>query len=112
MIVYHSTTPAAAQAIQEHGFLDGLRVYGSGPAKSGVVFTNVPINAAAGARGDALVIVELIGQDRDSLEQYRWLDPDHRGGHVEWLVPAEFTNSRAVIVNVEIHELPGEVAIW
>lgn len=56
------------------------------------------------APGDALMIVDLIGEDRNSLAQYAWPDPDHRDGYIEWLIPAEFANSRAVIVNIEARE--------
>lgn len=63
-----------------------------------------PWHENAGVMGDALLTVDLIGEDRQSLAVYAWTDPDHRAGYVEWLIPAEFVNSRAVIVSVDVRE--------
>ena len=107
MLVYHRTTAAAAQSIQTHGFLDGLADYGSGRARAGVLFTESPSDEQDGARGDAVLTVELIGEDRHSLLEFAWADPDHRldpSQCSEWIIPAEFVNRRAVIVQVDVRE--------
>jgi len=104
MLVYHRTTAAAAQAIQAHGFLDGASGYGTPRAKAGVLFADVPLDIRAGAHGEALITVDLVGEARHSLEAYAWVDPDRRAAYVEWLIPAEFANRRAVILSVDVRE--------
>ena len=98
MIVYHSTTPAAAQAIQEHGFLDGAECYGTSREQAGVVLTDRP------REGEALLTIDLVSEDADSLQRFEWQDPDHRSEATVWLIPAGFANARAVIVSVDVRE--------
>src|SRR5665213_1704939 len=98
MIVYHRTTPAAAQAIQEHGFLDGAECYGTSREQADVVLTDRP------REGEALLTIDLVSEDADSLQRFEWQDPDHRSEATVWLIPAEFVNARAVIVSVDVRE--------
>lgn len=101
MIVYHCTTAAAAQSIQEHGFMDGAECYGTDREKAGVVFTD---RGAGNGDGAALITIELVNEDADSLRRFEWQDPDHRSHGTTWLIPADFVNARAVIVAVDVRE--------
>lgn len=92
MLLYHSTTPDDAAAIQQHGFTDPLDV--------GVRFSSVPLVPDDDPEACAILAVELAGQDPDSLARFEWADPDHRAPYREWLIPAPFVNERAVIVDV------------
>jgi len=99
VIVYHSTTPAAAQAIQEHGFMDGAECYGTAREQAGVVFSDRQ------QEGEALLTIDLVNEDADSLQRFEWQDPDHRSSGTVWLIPAEFANARAVIICVRLGAL-------
>ena len=102
MIIYHRTTAAAALAIQEHGFMDGAECYGTSREKAGVVFTD---RIADTGNGEALLTIDLVSEDIDSLRRFEWQGPDHRTAGNAWLIPAEFANARAVIVSVDVPDL-------
>ena len=99
MILYHSTTPAATQAIQTRGFMDGAECYGTPNEHSGVVFMDRPEEG-----GRALLTIDLGSEDVDSLRRFEWQDPDHRSSSGVWLIPAAFVNARAIIVSVDMRE--------
>lgn len=101
MIVYHCTTAAAAQSIQEHGFTDGAECYGTDREEAGVVFTD---RGASTDEGEALMMIDLVNEDADSLRRFEWQDPDHRSYGTTWLIPADFANARAVIAGVDLRE--------
>lgn len=92
MLLYHCTTPDAADRIQRDGFTD--------PTDAGVRFASVPLATDDTPEPLVLLAVELAGQDADSLARFEWADPDHRAPYREWLIPASFVNVRAVIVDV------------
>lgn len=104
MILFHRTTPAAAQAIQTHGFMDGMVRVGTGCARFGVVFADAPPREHLGVTGDALLTVDLASEDRHSLARYVQAELCPGSAATIYLLPAEFVNRRAVIVNVDVRE--------
>lgn len=95
MLVYHRTSPAAMQAIQQHGFLDGVECYGTEHRRQGVLFSDRP--PAECEPGDVLP-VEIPFEDVDSLRRFEWPDPGHPATHRVWLIPAQWVNLRAVLL--------------
>ena len=78
--------------------MDGAECYGTDRETSGVIFTDRIADTGA---GDALLTIDLVNEDVDSLRRFEWQDPDHRAAGNTWLIPAQFTNSRAVVVGVQ-----------
>jgi len=78
LLVYHRTTRAAAKAIQRTGFVDASGAYGTDREHTGVWLSSVPLDENEGACGDALLTIEIVFEDVDSLKRFEWVDPDHR----------------------------------
>lgn len=101
MLVFHRTTPAAAQSIRLHGFLDGradaLGADGAPTTQDGVLFSDRPPHMGEDSDQRTVLAVELPFEDVDTLRRFEWPDPDHRAVHREWLIPARWVNVRAIV---------------
>lgn len=59
---------------------------------------------AGSGDGAALITIEIVNEDADSLRRFEWQDPDRRSHSTTWLTPADFVNRRAMIVGVDVQE--------
>lgn len=91
--------------------MDGSGAYGTDREHAGVWLSSVPLDENEGACGDALLTIEIVFEDVDSLKRFEWVDPDHRAGYREGLIPAKWVNIRAVIMGVELREPSSDFAI-
>lgn len=85
MTVYHRTPEAAA--ILRDGFKDGKGYYGTSTEFQGVWFSDVPLDANQGTKGDDFLIVEI---PENVFVEYEWIEEGKP--YREALIPAEIVN--------------------
>jgi hypothetical protein len=93
MTLYHATTLDDAQSIMANGFRDGQ----DGPANhthAGVWLTMPPVDVTEGARGDAVLSVDL-DVSPEEIGAYEIVKEGRR--YREFLMPAETVNAHARI---------------
>ena len=90
--LYHRTTHDAACAILREGFRDGEGTYGFVTVERlrGVWFSNEPVDASEGAKGDHLLEVRLSADESD-LAYYEVVEEGK--GCREWFFPSEILRS-------------------
>jgi hypothetical protein len=100
MRAFHRTTLAAARAIVAGGFVDGTDRYGTNQEFSGVWLSSHPIDANEGARGDALLSIEI---PDELFQEFEWVEVE-RTRFREALIPAEQLNrfGRPVLEKEEV----------
>ena len=97
LILFHSTTEEAAASILESGFSDATGTYLTGQPHTGVWFSDQPLDANEGAKGDALLKVSL-GLTEDDIAFYEWIEDGKP--YREWLIPADVVNRAATVERV------------
>src|SRR5262245_1739746 len=103
MILYHRTTDEAAAAILRDGFRDSSEFTAFG--LKGVFVSDVPLDCHEGAKGDALLRIDLEG-DIATLDEYElieWMANPNR----EWIVPARLLNRGKVQLWDEFDDCPA-----
>jgi hypothetical protein len=93
MILFHRTTPSAAEQILRHGFCDGAGYYGTQENYRGVWLSYPPLdpNDFGGGSEQATALIEVtLTLDEQDIAMYEWVE---EGMHYrEWLIPAEVIN--------------------
>jgi hypothetical protein len=88
--LYHRTYDAVAEIILRDGFRDGAGTYMTTEEHSGVWLSNVPLDGNEGAKGDALLRLELPEKD---ITDFEWIEDGKP--YREWLIPAALVNEKA-----------------
>jgi hypothetical protein len=94
---FHQTTRAAADAIMSQGFCDGVGTYGTDREWRGVWISDMPLDSNEGACGETLLQISLNATTAE-LDWWEWVEEGK--GYREWLIPAEFLNSRISYIGV------------
>jgi hypothetical protein len=68
MIVFHRTTEVAARAILAEGFRDARGSYGLPIVLQGVFVSDRPVDCNEGAKGDALLSIELAASENELVD--------------------------------------------
>jgi hypothetical protein len=63
---------------------------------------NCTDRAAEDGDDAALMTIDLVNEEADSLRRFEWQDPDHRSHGTTWRIPADFANARARIIGVDM----------
>jgi hypothetical protein len=89
MIVFHRTTEVAARAILAEGFRDASGSYGLPIVLEGVFVSDRPVDCNEGAKGDALLSIELAASENE-LVDFEIVEDGKTWR--EWIVPARLLN--------------------
>ena len=87
MRVFHTTTDAAAAAIERDGFRDGVGSYLTVNEYRGVWLGDLPMDPNEGASGDVLFVLDIPEQ---VLKPFEWIEEGKP--YREFLVPADTVN--------------------
>lgn len=116
--LFHRTTTDAARSILAHGFIDdfGDRVNKSEvamcQAHRGVFLSDIPVNIQDGASGDVLLELAFDREIDDLSEAYEFqCEPDVFCPFREFLIPASFVNTHAMVRQIDEPELE-ELELW
>jgi hypothetical protein len=95
MILYHATTLANAHSIMANGFRQSAGHHGlPNHVRAGVWLTTPPVDVTGGARGDAVLSVDL-DVSAEEIAAYEVIAEVRR--YREFLMPAETVNALARI---------------
>lgn len=95
--LYHRTHSDAAESILAGGFKDGNGSYLTDRERSGVWFSDRPLDAHEGADGDTLLEVSLNTSD-ESIAYWEWVEEGKP--YREWLMPAALVNSLVLEIRI------------
>lgn len=98
MILFHTTTEEAAQAIITYGFKDATGTYGTRHEYTGVWFSNIPLDANEGPQGEIVLKITTPLMEEE-LNYYEWKQEGI--SYREWLIPSEIINKN---IKIEIFE--------
>lgn len=101
---FHRTTAARARAILRGGFKDSVGQFLADTEHAGVWLSDRPLDENEGARGDALLVVEIAA---DLVERYEWIE--HGKPYREFLVPAAMLNEHGTVAPAD-DEASGPIA--
>jgi hypothetical protein len=93
-ILYHVTTPDAADAILKTGFRDATGTYLTDQRWSGVWLSNVPLGVNEGAPPSHIVLEVILNKAESELADYEWVEEGKI--YREWLIPARIVNQGKV----------------
>jgi hypothetical protein len=103
VILYHRTTEHIARQIIANGFRDGEGAYMTTHVWSGVWVSDRPLDENEGARGNALIRIELAKEECE-IAKFEWIEDGK--GYREWLMPADLINEFGAVEIQEIDEEP------
>ena len=103
MRLYHRTNAAAR--IVEHGFRDGIGGYLTNGQHTGVWISDLPLDEAEGAMGEALFALDI---EEAFIAVYEWIEEGKP--YREWMVPAALLNSQAEVKLLNEDEVLEAVA--
>jgi hypothetical protein len=93
-ILYHVTTPDAADAILKTGFRDTTGKYLTARRWSGVWLSDVPLGVNEGAPPTHVVLEVTLNKIESELADYEWIEDGKT--YREWLIPARIVNQGKV----------------